>query len=215
MAELLQEEIRIAGAGRTDAGVHAKGQVANFLTKSEMETGEIFRGLNSLLPFEIVVHTMEEMSHDFHARHSAIERSYRYVVLRTRSALDRHFGWQILYPLDIDAMQRCALSIVGEHDFQSFCKSETNVDQYNCTVRESFWRESDNRLYYYVSANRFLRGMVRALVGTMVNVGRAYTMEDDFRKILDGKDRSLAGMAAPAKGLFLENIKYDGRELGS
>ncbi len=213
VASLLQEEVRITGGGRTDAGVHAKGQVANFFIKSRMEVGEILRGINSLLPFEVVVHSMEEVSPDFHARYSAIERSYRYVILRTRSALERHFGWQILYPLNIDDMQRCALSIVGEHDFRSFCKSEANVEHYRCIVRESYWRESDNRLYYYVSANRFLRGMVRALVGTMVDVGRAYTMEDDFQRILEAKDRRLAGMAAPAKGLFLENIIYDGREI--
>lgn len=205
---LLQEDVRIIGAGRTDAGVHARGQVANFKTGTRLSCSEINRGMNAHLPEEIVIRSVEEVDADFHAQYSAKARSYRYVILTTKSAIERNYGWQLNYELDLMAMQRCSETILGDHDFQSFCRNIAESEHYRCIVMLSNWTGFDNRLYYDITANRFLHGMVRGLVGTMVDVGRKYRTVEEFERILHGKDRSLGGMAAPAKGLFLEKITY-------
>ncbi|MBM4168207.1 MAG: tRNA pseudouridine(38-40) synthase TruA [Ignavibacteria bacterium] len=207
---LTQEDARLVGAGRTDAGVHARGQVANIRLATKLESSELLRGLNALLPESIVVHAVKDVSADFHARYSAVSRSYRYLIHRSKTAIDRHMGWYVGCSLDVDAMQRCAAIIMGDHDFRAFCRSIPDADHYQCRVISSSWTPVENRLYYDVTANRFLHGMVRALVGTMVDVGRGFRQTDEFKTILESRDRSMAGMSAPAKGLCLERIEYDG-----
>ncbi len=211
LRNLTQEEARVIGAGRTDAGVHARGQVANVRIETALDSSELLKGVNAVLPESIVVHSIEDVQADFHARYSAASRSYRYMILRTRSALERSFGWYIGYPLDVEAMERCAATLMGDHDFQSFCKTIPEANHYRCSVTNSVWTHVENRLYYDITANRFLHGMVRTLVGTMVDVGRGRRTEQEFAAILEGRNRSLAGMAAPAKGLYLERIGYEDR----
>jgi tRNA pseudouridine38-40 synthase len=208
LSKVLQEEVDVIGAGRTDAGVHARGQVANFHTNSVLTLREIHGALNGLLPDDIVVLRVEEVPDDFHARYSAKARTYSYLLALQPTALERNFSWYITYQLDVDLMQRVAREIVGQHDFASFCKAQSEVNDYRCTVFASEWTLSGTMLRYAITANRFLHGMVRALVGTMVDVGRGYTTADEFKDILHQRDRKRAGMAAPAKGLVLESVIY-------
>jgi tRNA pseudouridine38-40 synthase len=208
LEQILREHINLVGAGRTDAGVHARGQVANFRTESELEIGQIKGGLNGLLADDIVVRSVEEVPPDFHARYSAKKRVYIYQISFTPSALERHFYWHVKYSLDVDTMQRAARHIVGTHDFESFCKAETETNHYRCNVTLSTWTLNETKLNYEIHADRFLHGMVRSLVGTIVDVGRGYTTLQEFEDICGTKNRREAGMAAPARGLVLERVIY-------
>ena len=208
LSKVLQENISVIGAGRTDAGVHARGQVANFRTNSNFLLHEIANGLNGLLPNDIVVREADEVPFEFHARYSAKEREYSYIINRVPTALMRNYSWYLTYDLKIEAIQWAAASIIGVHDFQSFCKANSDVDHHRCNVVSAQWREEGSILKFEIRADRFLHGMVRALVGTMVDVGRGFTTPDSFLKIMEQKDRTKAGMAAPARGLMLEKIVY-------
>jgi tRNA pseudouridine38-40 synthase len=206
--QLLQENIRIMGGGRTDAGVHARGQVAHFSTNTNMDLQRFKKSVNGMLPRDIALQNVELVSSDFHARYSATKRRYRYFIRRGLTAIERKYCWEIFCPLDIKKMHACAEIILGEHDFQSFCKKQAEVDHYSCQVVQSQWQEKGEQLIYVIEANRFLYSMVRTLVGTMIDVGRGATPQDEFIDILNGRNRGLAGCAAPAKGLFLEEIVY-------
>ena len=208
LQRLIQEEVGVIGAGRTDAGVHARGQVANFHTNSPFTPDEFKHGLNALLPDDIVVHEALDVPLGFHSRYSAIERTYSYHICRTPAALLRNYCWLVEYDIRIDPMRWASAAILGEHDFGSFCKTKASVDHHLCTVSNANWILDGTDLTFTIRANRFLHGMVRALVGTIIDVGRGYTSLDEFLKILEAKDRSSAGMAAPAKGLCLESISY-------
>ena len=208
LSQMFQEHVNVVGAGRTDAGVHARGQVANVKTETTLDCFQILGGLKGLLPEDIVVHEVVDVPLDFHARYSAKERTYSYSLTTKPTALKRLYAWQVRYRLDVPAMQSCAESIVGEHDFTSFSKAGSDVDHYRCTVNRSQWQNEEDFIIFTISADRFLYGMVRALVGTMVDVGRGYSSKKDFLDIFNGKNRAEAGMAAPARGLVLENIVY-------
>lgn len=208
LVRVLQEAVSVIGAGRTDAGVHARGQVGNFRTASHLTTNEIHRALNGLLPDDIIVHEAQDVPLEFHARYSAKARRYSYLISRGPTALLRHQCWVLKYRLDVAKMQTCAEWILGEHDFASFCRTQADVDHHSCTVGESKWVEEGTYLRYEITANRFLHGMVRALVGTMVDVGRGHRSMEEFMNILSLRDRRAAGMAAPALGLVLEKVIY-------
>jgi tRNA pseudouridine38-40 synthase len=205
---ITQEQTQIVGAGRTDSGVHARGQVANFFTSSTMTEKEFHRALNGVLPEDIVIHSVESVAEQFSARHSANEREYQYFISTNLTAIGRKYCWQLGYTLDVEKMNQVAQSILGIHDFQSFSKTDTEVDHFRSQILESVWYEKENKLIYRIRANRFLYGMVRALVGTMVNVGRGFTHVSEFQEIMDAQNRSKAGQAAPAKGLFFERVIY-------
>ena len=208
LLQILQEKVNVIGAGRTDVGVHAKGQVANFRSETKLDFSSIKGGLNGLLPDDIVIKEVEEVHIDFHSRYSAKERQYCYTIVREPSALMRNYSWYLKYSLDISLMYLAAIAIKGKHDFESFCKANSDVDHHICNVNSAEWIENDSMLIFKISADRFLHGMVRALIGTMVDIGRGYTPMDDLFKILEKKNRTDAGMAAPAKGLVLEKIIY-------
>jgi tRNA pseudouridine38-40 synthase len=208
LRQILQEECRTHAAGRTDSGVHARGQVINFFTSKTVSPQQLARSLNGVLPEDVVVLKAEEVDERFHARYSAKSRRYRYVISRAPTALLRKYSWALGYQLDVPTMQRCAEMIRGEHDFQSFCKAEAEVDHYRCVVHTAEWREVGVMLEFHIEANRFLHGMVRALVGTMVDVGRGYTPREAFQEILEARNRNAAGMSAPSRGLFLEEVLY-------
>jgi tRNA pseudouridine38-40 synthase len=208
LRQVLQEEISINGAGRTDAGVHARGQVANFLTSSQRELRSIENALNGMLPEDIRAHDVEDAPEGFHARFSATARSYTYRIALVPIALARQYSWFLKYTLDVPSMMRVADSLVGDHDFESFCNYAAEVKHYRCIVTRSEWRSTEDGLAFDITANRFLHGMVRALVGTMVDVGRGYTSIERFTDIREARDRTRAGMAAPARGLCLETVTY-------
>jgi tRNA pseudouridine38-40 synthase len=204
------EPVTIHGAGRTDAGVHARGQVANFRTSSHRGCYELMGSLNGMLPGDIVVLDVREAPSDFHSRFSAIGRLYTYHIVRRPAALLRNTTWLVQYPLDLEAMREATAQLIGEHDFRSFCRTISDVEHHLCTVSTALWTVVPNGLEFRISANRFLHGMVRAIVGTLIDVGRGATGLEEFAAIMDQRDRTKAGMAAPAKGLVLEKVFYPG-----
>ncbi len=206
--QVLQDSVNLIGAGRTDSGVHARGQVASFRTQSSLGCGSLFTALNGILPDDIYVRSVEEAPADFHARYDARERTYRYFIALTPSTFYRRYQWHVRYDLNLRAMNDVAALIVGDHDFESFCKYAAEVHHYRCAVTHSAWMQVGETITYEVRANRFLHGMVRALVGTMVDIGRGYIPVEEFRAVMDAHDRRRAGMAAPPHGLFLEEIRY-------
>ena len=208
LLRVLQEKITVVGAGRTDSGVHARGQVANFLTRSPLSCVEIGRALNGLLPGEIAIQSVEEVPEDFHARYSARGRCYSYSIVRAPSALLRNFAWYVRYPLDVDLMKKAVDALPGAREFGSFCKGQAEAGHCRCTVFSACWSEEGARLLFVIRANRFLHGMVRALVGTMVDVGRGYTTLEEFSSILAMNDLHEGGANAPARGLTLESVLY-------
>lgn len=209
LRQVLQEPISTAAAGRTDAGVHARGQVVSFKTTKTVQLPFLVKGLNAVLAHDIAVIASEDVPEDFHARHSAKLRAYRYYLSLHPTAIQRAYSWYVGgYNLDRTLLNDCAKLILGEHDFTSFSKMYASVDHFRCSVEKSNWTETTSNLVYEIQANRFLYGMVRALVGTMVEVARGHRKFAAFSEILGAKDRAKAGMSAPAKGLFLEQITY-------
>jgi tRNA pseudouridine38-40 synthase len=206
--QILQVDIRITGGGRTDAGVHARGQVASFFVERDVEINLLAKSLNGVMPHSIIVLEAMEAPLDFNARYDAKSRRYTYSISQEPTAIQRDYCWQVFQKLNFALMQKCAQQILGTYSFRSFCKVETDLHNHRCSVLTSQWIQKDKLLIYEISANRFLHGMVRTLVGTMVNVGRGHTKYEEFYKILESNDRSFAGMSAPAKGLFLEDISY-------
>jgi tRNA pseudouridine38-40 synthase len=205
--EILQEPVNLIGAGRTDAGVHARGQVANFRTNSVMDAARIQHALSGLLPDDIVVLSAREVPESFHARFDARERLYRYYISFRRSAIGRQYQWLVWYRVDLKLMKNAASTFIGSHDFEAFSKCN-DLDHHLCNVRSSRWVESEATIFYEIRSDRFVRGMVRSLVGTMVDLGRGRIPWDHFQQILESRDRRRAGDMAPACGLFLEEVVY-------
>lgn len=206
--KVLQENVHLIGAGRTDAGVHARGQVANVRTASAMPAEDLLRALNALLPVDVSVRSLKEVPESFHARFDARERAYRYFITQAPSAIRRRYQWRVVYSLDPGPLQIVAGMVLGVHDFESFSKNGSNAHHYRCDVQKSVWFQEEEGMVYEIRADRFLRGMVRALVGTMVDVGRGRMTPEEFRAILEARDRRRSGVAAPAEGLFLEEVRY-------
>lgn len=208
LKQLLQENISVIGSGRTDAGVHARGQVANFRTTRGWPIKKIHRALSATIPEDVVVRTAEEVPLGFHSRYSAIERRYQYFVSMAKRAVARQYCWYIPYALDLAAMNQASELVHGQHDFEAFSKADSGTTSYVCTVNSAEWRSEDPFLIFQIRADHYVRGMVRALVGTLVDVGRGYRTVDEFNAILLNKDRSNVGSAAPPSGLFLEEVRY-------
>lgn len=208
LKELLSEEVRLIGAGRTDEGVHARGQVANFTTCSDMSVNILKRALNSRLPADVAVRSADEVSLDFHSRYSARSKVYEYNISAIKSPIVRRYAWYIKYNLNIDMMEKASNLFAGTHDFTSFCVAKSAVDESSCVVYSSVWRRKENALQYEIEANRFLHKMVRVIVGTLVDVGRGKYGAEDVAHILEARDRRRAGPTAPPHGLFLTAVKY-------
>jgi len=206
--QILQVDVRIIGGGRTDAGVHARGQTASFYVERQVEYDALAKSLNAVLPHDVVVKEALEAPLDFNARYDAKSRQYKYYISQEPTAVQRKYCWQVFQKLDIRLMQQCAQQIIGEHGFRSFCKVEEDIHEHRCTISSAEWTQKNEAIVFEITSNRFLHGMVRTLVGTMVNVGRCHTQVEEFKKIIEDNNRSAAGMSAPAKGLFLEEIFY-------
>ena len=200
--------VRITGAGRTDAGVHALGQVAHFDMETELDPGTIKIVINANTPKDIYVTRCEEVDKSFHARFSAKRRKYIYRIARRYSPFDRLFSWCPPYELDTEKLHKCSKLIVGKREFVRFCKSTCKAKSKECVVFESFWKEGERFLEYHISANRFLQSMVRMLVGTMIEVARGRYTVEDFKNLLENKTNEVQVLTAPAKGLFLKEIIY-------
>jgi tRNA pseudouridine38-40 synthase len=210
LSRMLQESVRIAGAGRTDAGVHARGQVASFRTASRIPTEGLRRGLNARLPHEIRIMQVEEVPEGFHARADARCKEYRYrIALREPvSPFEAPFVASVRGPLDVEAMRRAAVCFIGRHDFSSFCPAGCVIEDRRRSVIHSGVVEQDGQIEYQVRADGFLRHMVRTLVGTLVLVGKGRLGASAIPGILAARDRAAAGPCAPPQGLVLEKVFY-------
>jgi tRNA pseudouridine38-40 synthase len=208
LRQITGEDLRIAGAGRTDSGVHARGQVASVRTDSALSIEKIGAALNGLLPRDICVHTVEEVHQSFHARFDAVQREYSYTLRSIPTAIERRTAWHVKHHLSVDLLRSSAAQAMGTHDFTSFCKHEAEVEDRECTVVRSAWDEVPGGMVYHVAADRFVHGMVRSLVGTMVDIARGYLPPGAFAVILEKRDRRSGGIAAPAHGLVLERVMY-------
>jgi len=211
LALLMGETVHLVGSGRTDAGVHAFGQVAHFKTKNQMDVHTIQRALNSLLPPDIVIQRAEEVKEDFHARKQSKSKTYEYRILNRniRSAFYREYAWHIPQTLNIGEMKKATRSLKGEHDFSSFQSVGSPKKTAVRNVTRAEWKRGrDGLLRFEVEANGFLKQMVRAIVGTLVDVGKGKISSEEFRRILDSKDRKKAGPTAPPHGLFLKEVRY-------
>ncbi len=206
--QITGEDVNLIGASRTDAGVHARGQVANFKSQTEIPPENLKKALNSILPDDIVIHFVEDVSPDFHARYSAIEKTYRYFISRNKIAIGRNYVWFVRYEIDFEKLQECAKLIIGKHDFEIFSKKGTNVKNYICDVKFANWEKEKDRFVFTITANRFLYGMVRGLVGAMIDVARGRFEIDVFKKMIFEKSTQTELMHAPASGLFLEEVRY-------
>lgn len=206
--QITGEQVRINGGGRTDAGVHAAGQVASLVLAKPVVPREFRRSLNGVLPADVIIRNAEETPEGFHARYSAVARQYRYTIHTGPSALLRRTAWSVGWELNTSYLQDCADVFAGSQNFRAFSKVGTEVKDWVCDVKVSAWKADGPILTYTIEANRFLYGMVRALVGTMVEVARGYRPVQDIGRILRSEDRSEAGMAAPPHGLCLIDILY-------
>ncbi len=205
--------VGVHGAGRTDSGVHATGQVAHVETGLALPADRIAGALNARLPDDVRVRSVEEAPEGFNARFSATRRSYTYVMAVEESPLWRNRRWVVGRRFDMDAMREAAGLLVGEHDFSSFCLTGSAPSHHRCrldSISIEWLPELGGMMVLRVSANRFLRGMVRSIVGTLAEVGRGRTTVSEFRDILEARDRSKAGATAPACGLYLEKVEYSG-----
>ncbi|MGC2637019.1 MAG: tRNA pseudouridine(38-40) synthase TruA [Acidobacteriaceae bacterium] len=218
------ERVLPQGSGRTDAGVHARGQVASFLLRAPIPPENLERALNRTLPEAVRVLSAEKAAPEFHARHSVLAKTYEYRIFRGALCLpwEARFAWAVRWPLDREPMQAAAESVVGTHDFTSFAANDpdlaTRSDQADGgeparernvrTIFESEWRDEGELLIYRVRGNGFLHHMVRNMVGTFVDAGRGQIAAGEVRRILEARSRSEAGSTAPARGLFLESVEY-------
>jgi tRNA pseudouridine38-40 synthase len=205
---ILGHKINLIGAGRTDVGVHALGQVANFKTTNELSKNSIINGLNGLLPDDIVIKRIEEVDLNFNSRYDAKSRLYKYRIYLGRTAIWRKYVWEVLYSLNLENILEATKKIQGEHDFSSFCVAESTKDNNACRVFSAIWEKSSAELIFRIEADRFLHAMVRSLAGTLIEVGRGYFSVSDFVNIMEAKDRKKAGPTAPACGLYLIEVKY-------
>lgn len=206
---LLREDIMPIGSGRTDAGTHALGQVAHFHTYSSTATESILRGLNGLLPRDICIHAVDEVELDFHARYSAKRKRYRYRIHLGKSAIQRRYTWSLHTPLNIGRMQDASAHLKGTHNFSAFCKQDPVPDLFSCAIYTADWHSEGREIIFEIEGNRFLRHMVRILVGTIVEIGLKKRPPEELIRLLQNGRREEAGKTAPACGLHLLKVFYD------
>jgi tRNA pseudouridine38-40 synthase len=213
--QLTQETVSVIGAGRTDSGVHAVGQVASFRIGRQWTPRQWIRGLNARLPDDVAVRSVALMPDDFHARYAARGKLYEYRILNRpeRPALDRAYLWHVHKPLDPSAMERAASYLLGSHDFSSFEGTLTDNEDPVCDLRQLSLTKENDVIRVLAYADRFLKHMVRAIVGTLVEVGHGKRAPDSLKTILVAKDRTAAGRTAPPHGLFLMRVDYDAEKV--
>lgn len=204
------EDVNLLGSGRTDAGVHAWGQVANFRFGKKLDLFKFKYSLESLLPSAIAIKKITEVGEGFHARFDARKRSYFYLISKSKSPFYDRYSYYIKNhsSYDFKKLNQAGKMFLGEKDFTSLSKKKTDVKNKICTIYNIQFRETDELVYFYVEANRFLHGMVRALVGTLLESAKHNYGSDYIEKILADKDRDSAGKSVPARGLFLFKVKY-------
>jgi tRNA pseudouridine38-40 synthase len=211
LTKLFRVPVSIVGSGRTDTGVHCEQQFFHTDLESPFDQEKLIQRLNSFLPHDIVIKSIRQVRPDASARYDAIERTYQYRITRVKDPFLQGLSWHYFKEVNVQNMNRAAAYIVGEHDFECFSKVKTDVNHFICHIRMAKWVEKGDQLIFTVSANRFLRGMVRAIVGTLLDVGTGRITYKDFVSIIESRDRRKAGQNVPASGLFLVKVKYPAR----
>ncbi len=209
LTTLLRESIAVTGAGRTDTGVHASFFMAHFDSSNrELDNNDFLYKLNGILPVDIAVHSILNVPDNAHARFDAVSRTYKYYISREKNPFREDTAYRYLRPLDVEKMNEAAQILFDYNDFSSFSKLHTQVKTHRCKILEAKWEKENTKLVFTIKADRFLRNMVRAIVGTLLEVGKGKMDDKDFRKIIEAKDRGKAGTSVPAYGLFLVDIAY-------
>jgi len=210
-SRIMREPIALTGAGRTDTGVHAKKYIAHFDTfqeLSEKDCQDLCRKLNSYLRESIVIFKIYKVANDLHARFSAVSRTYQYFISLEKNPFTTDFSYELHGDLDVNRMNEACKILYKYTDFSCFSKAHTQTKTNFCTIQKAIWKREKNTLIFTIQANRFLRNMVRSIVGTMIEIGQHKISLDDFRQIIESKNRSEAGLSVPAKGLFLVDVNY-------
>lgn len=208
MSTLLKTKIALVGAGRTDTGVHAKQMYAHFDVDETLDDQNLVYKLNSFLPKDIAVHTVFEVKPEAHARFDALSRTYLYRIALKKDVFNFDAAYLIKQDLDVDEMNKATKILFEYKDFQCFSKTHTDVKTYICDIMKAEWTRVGHELHFVIQADRFLRNMVRAIVGTLVNVGLHKIKAEDVHRIIASKDRGEAGYSVPAQGLYLTQIDY-------
>ena len=209
LSTILKNSIDIVGAGRTDTGVHAKQMFAHFDFDTEFEIPFLIHKLNSFLPKDIAIINLHKVHDTAHARFDATKRTYEYHIHSQKNVFENENSWYYPTVLDTAAMNSATTLLFSHTDFECFSKVNTDVNTFNCKIMEAHWQQYGNQLIFTITADRFLRNMVRAIVGTMINIGLEKIKLHDFQNILESKDRNQAGFSVPAHGLYLTKIDYD------
>ena len=207
MATYLKQKVDLTGSSRTDAGVHARVNYFHFHSENALDARMVYN-LNAMLPKDISVSGLYEVGQSAHSRFDPLSRSYGYYLINKKDPFLQDRAWFYPYPLDLNHLGEMSSVLIGQHDFTSFAKKNSQVHTYMCSIITSEWVENDGLLKYTVEGNRFLRGMVRGLVGTMINFARQKRSVEEFIDVLSVKDNTKADFTAPAHGLFLENIRF-------
>lgn len=202
------EEIVLMGAGRTDTGVHAREMFAHFDFEKPINSKSCIHKLNSYLPIDIVVCDIVPVHDEAHARFDAVKRTYEYHITTFKNPFTENLSWYYHKDLDVDLMNEASKLLLIHYDFQAFSKVNTDVNTFLCKISEAYWKKEGPNLIFTITADRFLRNMVRAIVGTLINVGLHKISLDDFNTIIENKNRSDAGFSVPAHGLYLTKIDY-------
>jgi tRNA pseudouridine38-40 synthase len=208
LSVLLNTEISIMGAGRTDTGVHASQMYAHFDYESKIDSKQLVHKLNSYLPKDITIYDVFPVHEEAHARFDASSRTYEYHINTFKDPFLQELSWYFHQNLDVDLMNEASKLLFNHTNFQSFSKVNTDVNTFDCTIYEAYWKLQGSTLIFTISANRFLRNMVRSIVGTLVNVGLGKITIADFNAIIESKSRDKAGFSVPAHGLYLTKIDY-------
>lgn len=206
---LLNETISIMGAGRTDTGVHATEMYGHFDTEKTLDIPVLVHKLNSYLSKDIAIFDIIPVHDDAHCRFDAKKRTYEYHINTVKNPFLEELSWYVTQKLDLNLMNEAAQILLKHTDFQCFSKVNTDVNTFDCTIFEAFWKKENGKLIFTISANRFLRNMVRAIVGTLINIGLKKITLNDFEDIIASKSREKAGFSVPAHGLYLTKIDYD------
>jgi tRNA pseudouridine38-40 synthase len=209
---LIRKKIDVVGAGRTDTGVHANYYIAHFDSPIIIENlFDFVYHLNKILPYEISVQKIIPVTPDAHARFDAISRTYSYRITQVKDPFGKEFSYYLSYPFDINILNNVSQQLLNYNDFTSFCKLHSDNKTNLCHIYQANWQMTGNEFIFTIKADRFLRNMVRAIVGTIIDVGRGKISVQDFIKIIESKNRSTASTSAPAHGLYLKDIEYPER----
>ena len=209
LSTILRQKIDVVGAGRTDSGVHARNMIAHFdLDENDLDTHDLTIKLNRFLPKDITIHSIKEVLLDAHARFSAISRTYSYCITQLKDPFLHEFKYRVSFIPDIELMNHLCTILLDTDDFTSFSKLHTDVKTNICKVKHAYWEKVGDDYIFIIQADRFLRNMVRSIVGTLLQASRERMTEFEFKQIIAAKDRSAAGESAPANALFLEKVEY-------